>query len=69
MDSRTQRLAQYWKSQVTNYLERYGIEVNMDSMQQGGSQMLDCDQQMFKQIRFWDSSGERETHSLRRSGS
>ena len=31
---RTQRLAQYWKSQVTNYLERYGIEVKTDSIDQ-----------------------------------
>ena len=52
---------------VANYLQRYGIEVKIDSKQNDGSQSW-TDQWRYQQVRNLASGREREPHSLRKSG-
>ena len=40
-----QKLAEYWKVKVADYMERYGLEIKVDPLQNDGSQSWICDQQ------------------------
>ena len=63
----SRRIGPALEVQVTNHLERYGIEIKIDSVQKDGTQSWTVISRGANKVRNGASGRERETHSLRRS--